>query len=105
MKSLIDDFKIIMPEAPFIIDDNNSRGWWELNSPMDFNNKHIYKQYDDTLKLVSKCLSVLVKGDELYVISFSQGAILAEILLINNLYPINPTKMIMFSPSGSWIVI
>ena len=51
---------------------------------------------------ILKTLECKLPQDNLYVIAFSQGAVLTEIMLVNELFPkdIIPKKVLLISPSG-----
>ena len=98
-KSLLANYEIISPDGPYHIDDIK-RGWWELESPEIFAKPHEYKYYNKAIDKVSDCLNHLSSDDNLYIIGFSQGAVLCEIMLIHNLFKIKPKKVTLISPSG-----
>lgn len=107
LKSRINEFVVILPESPFIInDDPYCRGWWRLTNSDMFTKPHKYKEYEIGIDSVICSLQKILKTnwnekeDQLYVVAFSQGAVLAELMYIMDLYPIQPHKMILISPSG-----
>lgn len=97
-KIIKDGFIIILPLAPLKL--KSGLGWWYLESSDIFTKPHKYNDINLAINIVKKSLLDIVSDDELYVISFSQGAVLAEIMFIHNFYPIQPKKIILFSPSG-----
>ena len=98
-KSLLSNYEIISPDGTYHIDDIK-RGWWELESPEIFAKSHEYKEYNKAIDKISDCLNHLSSDDNLYIIGFSQGAVLCEMMLIHNLFKIKPKKVILISPSG-----
>lgn len=107
LKSHINEFIVILPKSPFIInDDPQCRGWWRLSCSNIYAKPHTYKNYEMSINEVQFTLQKLLKStwnkkeDQLYIIAFSQGAVLAELMYITNIYPIKPHKIILISPSG-----
>ena len=98
-KSLLTNYEIISPNGPYHIDDNK-RGWWELESPENFTKKHEYKDYEKAIDQVQNSIDHLQTDDNLFIIGFSQGAVLCEMMLIHNLFKIKPKKVTLISPSG-----
>lgn len=109
LKKIVSSFdNIIVPIAPINInsddehDEKNkspSLGWWTLPNSSLFTKPHKYNA-EPAIAIVKEALDVVMKSDQLVVIAFSQGAVLAEIMYIHHHYPVVPIKMVLFSPAG-----
>jgi len=98
-KSFLDNYTIISPNGSYQIEEEK-RGWWNLESPEMFNKPHKYENYEDAIKIVQESLKDVKEEDNLFIIGFSQGSVLCEIMLIHNLFNIIPKKVVLISPSG-----
>jgi predicted esterase len=88
------DSSIISPNGPIQISEN-SYGWWPLDNPMSYTKEQKYKNTNAALDVVFNCLKDV---NEFTIIAFSQGSVVAELLLISD---IKPAKVLLFSPSGN----
>ena len=107
--NFLQNFNIIAFDGIYNIGENitntsNTKGfgWWELKSPEMYSQKHTYENYEKAVEHVRSNLEHLQPDDTLYILSFSQGAVLTEIMLVHNLFPTNvkPEKVLLLSPSG-----
>jgi len=96
--TFLENFIVISPNGCYKITEN-SYGWWYLESPEMFSKNHVYKNYDLAIKTVQEHLENLKEEDNLYIISFSQGSVLLEIMLLHNCFKVIPRKVILMSSS------
>ncbi len=99
-KAFLSKFNVIVPRGPYVVCGEEKRGWWELSSPYVYSKPHEYVGVDLAIASVVDALAVVADGDELSVVGFSQGAVLAELMLVHRLFPAPPKKVVLFSPSG-----
>jgi len=100
-KTFLNKFIVINPNGCYIVDMKEEKyGWWKLPSPEKFSLPHQYVNFNKAVNYIQDLLPKFKSDDTLNIISFSQGTILAEYMLVHNLFTINPQKVIMFSPSG-----
>ena len=100
-KTFLQDYIIISPDGPYIINsDNEKRGWWELKSPEIFTQEHEYNNFEKAIEKNKYKYFIYQNIDKLTIIAFSQGTVLIEIMIANNLLKIKPNKIILLSPSG-----
>jgi len=100
-KTFLEQYTTINPNGCYIVDmKEENYGWWKLPSPKKFSLPHTYVNFDKAVQYVQKLLPTFKPDDTLDIISFSQGTILAEYMLVHNLFPLNPNKVVLFSPSG-----
>lgn len=96
-KTFLEQFVVICPDGCYIVDREEQKyGWWKLSD----NIPHRYFNFEKAVSYVRDQLSDMKSDDTLDIISFSQGTILAEYMLTQKLFPVDPQKVIMFSPSG-----
>jgi hypothetical protein len=74
-------------------------GWWKIPSTEKFSSQH-YVNFYKAVEYIQQLLPTFKPDDTLDIISFSQGTILAEYMLVHDLFTLNPQKVVMFSPSG-----
>ena len=94
-KSLTKEYKILSIDGPYQIE-KDQYGWWPLSSPEMYSQPHHYENYEVALEKVRQAIPALGPDDQLDIIAFSQGAVLAEVLLPELSY----RRVILFSPSG-----
>ena len=100
-KTFLQDYIVISPDGPYIINsDNEKRGWWELKSPEIFTQEHEYNDYEKAIEAINTNILSMQSIDKLTIIAFSQGTVILEIMIANNLFKKKPNKIILLSPSG-----
>ncbi len=95
--NIMKTYEILSPNGPYHIVDEKF-GWWKLDSPEMYSQPHTYENYVEAIKTISNTIKHLKEDDILTVIGFSQGAVLAEILIQQKV--IHPDKLVLLSPSG-----
>ena len=88
---VLQKFKVLNPNGVYTNDptftSNLNFGWWNLESPEMYSQKQTYdKEFvEKSIKCILKSLEGVNSQDNLYVIAFSQGAVLTEIMLVNEI--------------------
>jgi predicted esterase len=85
-------FQVFSPNAPINLSDGKY-GWFNIGIPHE-------KSPNRVVEVVNNSLNGADPLKPLYVISFSQGGSVAEMMILQNLFRIPPSKAILISPSG-----
>ena len=92
----------ICPDGPLVVDkENNLLGWWKLEVPAGEKVKsyitkpHKYEGFEDTVTFLKATVAL---NDVTIIIGFSQGAVLATLLLNHHLLP-HVQKVLILSGS------
>ena len=88
---------VVAPDGPYVTSDQKL-GWWKLPSPETFAQEHTYENVNVAIDSIKLNNGVLNEDIRWTIVGFSQGAVLAEMLCLQNFLDID--RVLLLSTSG-----